>query len=68
MRTTSSGLLLLLTGIVLLSAFVNGALPRLLDTLFSAGPAGTAGAASAVVRTNPAPLTSVQRAATGQSA
>lgn len=43
MRSTSSGLLLLLVGVVLLSAFVNGALPRLLNTLFSAGPAtGTA--------------------------
>lgn len=33
---TSSGLLLLLVGVVLLSAFINGALPRLLETLFSA--------------------------------
>lgn len=65
MRTTSSGLLLLLVGIVLLSAFVNGALPRLLDTLFSAGPPGTATTAVAV---GPKPGPSVQAAATGQAA
>jgi hypothetical protein len=38
---TSSGLLLLLVGVVLLSAFVNGALPRLLETLFGAAKSST---------------------------
>lgn len=49
MRTTSSGLVLLLAGVVLLSAFLNGALPRLLDMLFTPAAAGTAATSSAVV-------------------
>jgi hypothetical protein len=69
MRTTSSGLLLLLIGVIALSAFVNGALPSLLDTLFSSGgpsPAtsGTAALVPAAVR----PVPTVGTAATRQVA
>lgn len=46
---TSSGLLLLLVGVIALSAFINGALPRLLETLFSADSPATAGKASSIV-------------------
>lgn len=48
MRTTSAGLLLLLAGVVLLAALVSGAVPRLLETLFSPTP-GAAGAATGLV-------------------
>lgn len=66
--STSSGLLLLLVGTVLLAAFVNGALPRLLETLFSAAPPGAVGAASAAVPTGVKPGPTIGAAATGTSA
>lgn len=45
MKTSSSGLLLLLVGVIALSAFINGALPKLLETLFSPGTVPTGGSA-----------------------
>jgi len=56
MRTTSSGLLLLLVGVTLLSAFVNGALPRLLDTLFRPGDPTTGGTGAAKAGVPPSPV------------
>jgi len=68
MRTTSSGLLLLLVGVTLLSAFVNGALPRLLETLFKPGNPTTGGSGAAKAGVPPAPggttLTSLGQAQT----
>lgn len=55
MRTTSSGLLLLLVGVTLLSAFVNGALPRLLDTLFKPGNPTTGGGGASKAGIPPSP-------------
>jgi len=65
---TSSGLLLLLVGVVGLSAFINGALPSLLDALFSAKttPGGATGAGSGVPAV--ARPGSVGHAAIGKSA
>jgi len=37
MRMSSSGLLLLLIGVIAFSAFLNGALPSILSALFSSG-------------------------------
>jgi hypothetical protein len=65
-NTTSSGLLLLLVGVIGLSAFINGALPRLLETLFSSAPA--TGGASALVPSSTAPRTSVGAASVGRVA
>jgi len=42
LRTSTSGLLLLLIGVIGLSAFVSGNLDQLLGKLFSATPATTA--------------------------
>lgn len=68
MRTTSSGLLLLLVGVTLLSAFVNGALPRLLDTLFKPGDPTTGGAGAGKAGVPPSPggtsLTTIGQAQT----
>lgn len=61
---TSSGLLLLLLGTVGMAAFVNGALPRLLDTLFS--PGAKAGSASAAMPASSRPTPSVGSASVGQ--
>lgn len=65
--STSSGLLLLLTGVVLLSVFVSGALPKLLDTLFRAGPSAPT-APSTVVPSGYKPGPSVGAGAVGRSA
>lgn len=65
--TTSSGLLLLLVGVVLLSAFINGALPRLLELLFSADKTPSPTSTTAPVPAAPR-LPSVGLASTGRPA
>lgn len=64
--STTSGLLLLLVGVVLLSVFVNGALPKLLDTLFAAGPPGSTPQSAVPSTYKPGP--SVGAGTVGQSA
>lgn len=64
--STTSGLLLLLVGVVLLSVFVNGALPKLLDTLFTARPPGSTPQTAVTSTYRPGP--SVGAGTVGQTA